>query len=169
MSLILIDLETTGFSQHKDAIIEVGLIRVTGHKIVDNFHSYINPHRLLRPVIKDLTDITDVTLRDAPDFKDIKDALYEFCGNDLIVAYNSSFDQRFLEVNDPRFKSKTFFDYLKLMRSEFPELDNHKMRNVAKFFGVSFEEKHSAEKDVKIMFEIMRKSGSWPSWTEYEA
>lgn len=42
---IVFDIETTGFSSIKDAIIEVGAVKVTDGKITDRFSTFVNPKR----------------------------------------------------------------------------------------------------------------------------
>ena len=45
---IVFDIETTGFSSIKDAIIEVGAVKVTDGKITDRFSTFVNPKRRFR-------------------------------------------------------------------------------------------------------------------------
>jgi len=161
MSMLILDIETSGFSPTDDAIIEIAVVRINRGRIVETFSSLVNPHRSLPPHIVELTGLDDKVLKDAPDFKDIRDELYTFCKAGLIVGYNVDFDKRFLVVNDQRFSHLSYHDYLPDMRECYPYLENHKMHTVAEYLGVRMGTRHSALGDVEILLGIMKYSGGW--------
>ncbi len=160
--MLILDLETSGFSPTRDAIVEIGVARINRGKIVKTFSSLVNPRRSLPPHIVELTGLNDKILRDAPCFKDIRDELYAFCKAGMIVGYNVAFDKRFLIANDPRFGRLPYHDYLRDMRECYPYLENHKMRTVAEYLGVRIGPSHSALGDVEILLGLMKHSGRWP-------
>lgn len=161
--MLILDIETSGFSPTRDAIIEVGVARIRRGKIAETFSSLVNPHRHLHPRIVEITRLHDKMLKDAPDFKDIRDELYAFCSKGgVIVGYNVNFDKRFLVANDPRFNTLLYHDYLPDMRKAYPYLENHKMSTVASYLGVRSGAAHSALGDVEILFGLMKYSGIRP-------
>ena len=42
-SIVSIDIETTGLSDERDAIIEIGAVKFKGHRVEDEWSSLINP------------------------------------------------------------------------------------------------------------------------------
>ena len=42
-SIVAIDIETTGFDNNRDAIIEIGAVRFNGKRVEDEFSTLINP------------------------------------------------------------------------------------------------------------------------------
>ena len=159
--MVIIDLETSGFSQRKDRIIEVAVAKVKGQSIIDTFHSKVNPGLRINVEIQELTGLTNDELALAPTFKEIAEDLFKFCFNHVVVGYNVSFDKRFLEAADRRFKTLSYYDYMKYVKRNYKDFDNYKMRNVAREFGVRFEKTHSALTDIKILHSIMTRAG-WP-------
>ncbi len=160
--MLILDLETSGFSQTRDAIIEVGVARIHRGRIAETFSSLVNPHRSLLPHIVELTGLKDKVLKDAPDFKDIRNELYAFCKRGTIVGYNVDFDKRFLVANDGRFNHLSYYNYLLDMRECYPFLKNHKMHTIAEYLGVRVGVAHSALGDVETLLGIMKCSGVWP-------
>ena len=93
----VVDVETTGLSPRSCGIIEIGLVKVSGLKIVDTYSSFINPGKDIPYFITQLTGITNEDVYDAPFFEDIADEITEFIGDDILTAHNLSFDSSFLK------------------------------------------------------------------------
>jgi DNA polymerase III epsilon subunit family exonuclease len=94
---VVFDLETTGLSATRDRICEVGAVRVRGLELVDSFQSLVNPGVALPEPIARLTGLRSPELRRAPSVSIVVRRFLTFAGDDLLVAHNSRFDQRFLE------------------------------------------------------------------------
>ena len=95
--LVVFDLETTGLSATRDRICEVGAVRVRGLELVDSFQSLVNPGVALPEPISRLTGLRSPELRRAPSVSTVVRRFLAFAADDLLVAHNSRFDQRFLE------------------------------------------------------------------------
>ena len=65
-SFVVIDIETTGFSQSNDRIIEIGAVKVVHGEIVDKYSSFVNPEVHIPYKIEQLTGISDSMVMDAP-------------------------------------------------------------------------------------------------------
>lgn len=106
--VVVLDIETTGFSPDKFAeIIEIGAVRLDINKsaIAGGFHQLIRPSNLFNipPKIQELTHITWPQVEDAPYIEEVLPAFAQFLGDDPIVAHNALFDwPRFLV---PAFRS----------------------------------------------------------------
>jgi DNA polymerase III subunit epsilon len=94
---VVFDLETTGLSAERNRICEVGAVRVRALEPVDHFQSLVNPGVPLPDPIARLTGLRERELRSAPSVSSVVKRFLTFAGDELLVAHNARFDQRFLE------------------------------------------------------------------------
>jgi DNA polymerase-3 subunit epsilon len=94
---VVFDLETTGLSAGRDRICEFGAVRVRALEPVDSFQSLVNPRVALPDPVARLTGLREQELRRAPPVARVLDRFLAFAGDELLVAHNARFDQRFLE------------------------------------------------------------------------
>ena len=94
---VVFDLETTGLSAERDRICEFGAVRVRGLEAVDSFQSLVNPGVALPEPVARLTGLREQELRRAPSVSSVLGRFLAFAGDELLVAHNARFDQRFLE------------------------------------------------------------------------
>jgi len=99
---VVLDTETTGmnhsgcfYNQHR--IIEIGAVEIINRRLTgNNFHTYIQPNRLINPQAFSVHGISDIFLKNKPIFGDIaKDFLNYISGAELII-HNASFDIGFI-------------------------------------------------------------------------
>tara|TARA_R100000008_G_scaffold82877_1_gene67614 strand:- start:1817 stop:2308 length:492 start_codon:yes stop_codon:yes gene_type:complete len=157
--VIILDLETTGFDPRKDSIIEIYAVRYWRGKVQEEFSTLIKPKKHIPYKITKLTGLQESDFIEAPTFAEIKDDLYKFVRNKRIIAYNSSFDRRFLIWNDRRFTCLRFLDYLKFMKRKRPNLKAYSLEAVSKYFGYGFKQQHRAKEDVEILIKLIRVFG----------
>jgi DNA polymerase III epsilon subunit family exonuclease len=94
---VVFDLETTGLAAARDRICEVGAVRVRALEVADSFESLVNPGVALPEQIARLTGLREQELRSAPPVSGVIRRFLAFAGDELLVAHNARFDQRFLE------------------------------------------------------------------------
>lgn len=94
---VVFDLETTGLSAERCRICEIGAVRVKALEVVDTFESLVNPGVRLPDPVARITGLRDEELRRAPAISTVLDRFLAFAGDELLVAHNARFDQRFLE------------------------------------------------------------------------
>ena len=94
---VVFDLETTGLSAARSRICEVGAVRVRALEPVDSFQSLVDPGVALPDPIARLTGLREQELRRAPSISTVLGRFLTFAGDELLVAHNARFDQRFLE------------------------------------------------------------------------
>lgn len=157
--MIILDLETTGFSHRSDKIIEVAALKVEASKVVGIFHTLVNPQRPLSQEIKDLTGLSDEDLRGAPYFHSVAVDLLKFMKGQKIIGYNVSFDKRFLVANSSKFIGFVYVDFLKYVRSLNLGFPNNKMRTVAVHLGIKISPNHTARGDVDTLHGLIKKLG----------
>src|SRR5919108_6416554 len=96
-SIVAIDIETTGLSEERDAIIEIGAVKFKGHRVEDEWSTVINPNRHIPEFITGLTGISDAEVRNAPRLAEVLPDLEAFVGDAPIVGHNVRFDLNFLQ------------------------------------------------------------------------
>ena len=157
--MIILDLETTGFSPQKDDILEVSALKVIGFKVVDEFYSLFKPFKTIPSIVSRKINLSYEDVKEAPQFSDKSRLLFKFMNGHRIIGYNVSFDKRFLIAKDSIFSCLEYQDYLKYIRKLDYELPNYKMETVARYFGVSTKEAHRAKGDTTILFELIKRLG----------
>lgn len=93
----VVDIETTGFDDNNERIIEIAMLRVRNNEVVDQYSQLINPFdaertELPAKIVKK-TGITSEMLKEQPAIEEIKNEVLDFMGDDLLVGHNIvSFD-----------------------------------------------------------------------------
>ena len=82
-SYVCLDLETTGLDPKKNKIIEIGAIKVSNGKIVEQLETFVNPGVKLEERIVELTGIKDEQLANAPEIGEVLPKLLSFVGEDI--------------------------------------------------------------------------------------
>ena len=157
---VVFDIETTGFSNVEDRIIEIGAVKVQGGEIVDSYSTFVNPGIPIPFEITNLTSITDEMVMGAPKIDVILPEFLEFVGDAALVAHNASFDVGFIEQNCKNLglpHKYTYLDTVALARVLLPTLAKYKLNIVAKALGISLENHHRAVDDAGATAEIFVK------------
>lgn len=155
----ILDFETTGLSADYDRVIEVGVIKVNNHKIIDSYEALINPGVRISSTITSITGITNNMLRDQPDHKRIIPKLKAFVGNEPIVAHNASFDARFFRAELQRqglSANNEFLCSLLLSRRIFQSLSSHKLSSLCAHLGHTNRASHRALGDAEATFKVLQ-------------
>src|SRR4051812_48585409 len=93
----IVDVETTGTSPTNDRIIEIGIMRIEGGKVVKTFTSFINPERYVQPSIERITGIQTEELITAPTFEAVFGEISMLLEGAIFVAHNARFDYGFIK------------------------------------------------------------------------
>ncbi len=156
MSMVALDLETTGLDIRQDKIIEIGMIRFDGSKVLDTYQTFINPDKPIPPAVSQLTHITNPMVSNAPHILDVLDDVSNFVGADAIVGHNVIFDLSFLR----RYKILTknrFTDTYDLASVLLPRAGRYKLSALAEQFGIDSEGKHRAVADCTMTMKLYNK------------
>lgn len=88
------DTETTGLSVEKDAIVQLGAVRVLNGRIVEGevLDTYVNPGRPIPPASTKIHRVTDADVADAPDIATVGRRFHHFARDAVLVAHNAPFD-----------------------------------------------------------------------------
>jgi DNA polymerase-3 subunit epsilon len=158
--LVVFDLETTGLTAGRDRICEIGAVRVHALELVDSFESLVNPGVALPEPVARLTGLRDPDLRRAPSVSRVLARFLSFAGDELLVAHNARFDQRFLEQQLQRLHGRRLSEPPLCTAALARRLLDGRVRRVglaslAHFFGVSTRPCHRALPDAEATAEVL--------------
>lgn len=159
---ITIDIETTGLDPEKDEILEIAAIKYIENNEAEIFSRVVKVQNPLTKEISELTGITDdFLLKNGMDIETALKDFWDFVGRAKLVGYNISFDMSFLRNASIEHKIKMqankCIDILQLARRKVKDTKNYKMSTVANALGIEMVQKHRAESDCRLAFEIYRK------------
>ncbi|HSD62345.1 MAG TPA: exonuclease domain-containing protein [Ignavibacteriaceae bacterium] len=158
-SFSIIDIETTGLSARYNNIIEIGIVKISNLKIVDTFHSMINPGRAIPYYITQFTGISDDDVYNAPFFEDAADDILKFISEDIIGGHNFSFDKSFLK-RELLYAGKGILYNddictLKLARRMHPNLRSRSLSKMCRLYKLHNEYSHRALSDAKVTAQLL--------------
>ncbi len=166
---VVFDIETTGFSAKFDEIIEIAGVKLSNGKIVDRFSKFVHPTKAIPSRITELTHITNDMVADADPIEVVLKEFLDFCKGCVLVAHNATFDVGFIKKNCEKLNFPFDFCYIDtvgLSRRFVTKIKRHKLNNVAKALGFTFEGHHRAINDAEItakiyltFIEIMQREG----------
>jgi DNA polymerase III epsilon subunit family exonuclease len=159
-AFVVFDLETTGLSAARDRICELGAVRVQGLELVDSFQSLANPGVALPEPIARLTGLRERELREAPAVSTVVRRFLAFAGDDLLVAHNARFDQRFLEqqllsLHGRRLSEPPLCTAALARRVLEGRRRRVGLASLADFFGVGTQPCHRALPDAEATAEVL--------------
>ena len=157
-TFVVVDVETTGLSPAKDAIIEIGAVRVENGELAGEYSQLVNPNRPLPERITELTGITGAMLADKPSFGEICEEFRRFIDGAVLVAHNASFDGAFFRnalAREGYAFENPLLDTLALVRNVYPGWKNHKLETVCKMLGVNNKHAHRAVDDARATAQAM--------------
>lgn len=173
---VAFDLETTGLNNQKDEIIEIGAVKFTvftdpkGRVVPKNlgeFNMLVKPNMLIPAEASSVNHITDDMVENAPPVGECLKKFTAFCGQgSILLAHNANFDSSFLRVayqkNPQLIPGNPVIDSLVMARTIMPELENHKLGNIANMFmrrnefsmKIDPEKMHRAVYDCEMLMEV---------------
>ena len=98
VTFVVLDLETTGGSAQRDAITEVGAVKVRGGERLGELATLVDPGTGIPPQVVALTGITTALVTGAPRLPQVLPSVLEFLTGAVLVAHNAPFDAGFLRA-----------------------------------------------------------------------
>ncbi len=162
----IVDIETTGGHASGNGITEIAVCIHDGTRIVETFHSLVNPNQNIPIYITALTGINNAMVASAPRFEDIAERIHLLLDDQIFVAHNVNFDYSFvkhqLKNSGYELNSKKLCT-VRLGRKVFPGLPSYSLGNLCRSLDVEIENRHRAMGDAKatvILFEKMLDEGA---------
>lgn len=175
MTFVAVDLETTGFSNDQNDIIEIAALKIKDGQIVDKFETLVNVGYGLKSEISELTGITDSMLENAPSIYAVIPKFENFAKDSLLLAHNASFDVDFLYCAYKKVLDKPltndYVDTISVARRVFT--GSRTLSAMCKYLGVTNKSAHRAASDIAATVEcyfLMRRIviDEYGSEAEYE-
>lgn len=155
------DLETTGGSAERDAITEIGAVKVRGGEVLGEFSTLVDPARGIPPQIVTLTGITQGMVSEAPRIDTVLPAFLEFAAGSVLVAHNATFDTAFVRAGCTyagyRWPKPSVLCTARLARRVLSdgEAPSCKLSALARLFGTDTEPNHRALSDARATVEVL--------------
>ena len=155
----IIDVETTGMGIQGNRITEIAILIHDGQKVIDEFHSLVNPECNIPFTITRLTGINDQMVADAPKFYEIAKRVIEITTECIFVAHNVNFDYNVIhkEFSDLGFVfRRKKLCTVRLSRKLIPGLSSYSLGKLCAAVGIPLYDRHRAMGDTKattILFE----------------
>ena len=146
----VIDLEMTGLNPKLDKVIEIGAVRVRGHKEAARYATLVNPRRSIPERVVELTGIMNEEVAAGLDEDEAMQALIAFIGDDVIVGHNVSFDYSFMKqwaVNKRIPLTLRACDTLRIARAILPGEQSKKLEDLCVYYRIERERAHRALDD----------------------
>ncbi len=150
---VALDLETTGLSPERDAIIEIGAVRFKGDQVLDTWCSLVNPGRSLPYRIQHLTGITQAQLNSAPSLSEIRAPLVRLVGDAPVVGHNIPFDLGFLRRHG-LLTANPAVDTFELASILVPYAARYSLGTLAEHLGINFPTRHRALDDARATMNL---------------
>ncbi len=161
---VVFDLETTGLSPERDAIVEIGALKIRNGVIQEHerFETLVRPLRTdgsLMPIpwqAARVHGIHDAAVRGAPDLGEVLPGFLEFVGGVAVVAHNISFDGGFMRAATRRcgllWSPSRELCTVQLSRRAFPRERSHTLDALAQRLQLSFAAggRHRSFGDVQV-------------------
>ena len=148
---VVFDVETTGLSAVYNTIIELAAVKMHKGNVIATFEEFIDPGHPLSQTTINLTGITDEMVRGSKSEEEVLRLFREFCGDDILVAHNASFDMGFLNTSYEKYDipeaPNSVIDTLEMSRFLHPDWKSHRLNTIAKKYGVALEQHHRAVYD----------------------
>jgi DNA polymerase-3 subunit epsilon len=128
-----------------------------GEKVIDTFHSLVNPEMEIPRFITGLTGITNEMVASAPLFSEIADQIFLKTIDCIFVAHNVNFDYSFIRqefkelgIDYKRKKACT----VRLSRAILPGCSSYSLGNLCSYLGIDIQGRHRAEGDAEATVKL---------------
>jgi len=158
------DVETTGLSAQSNRLTEIGIVKLRGGEIIDEYETLINPGEFVPPYITQLTGITNEMVHNKPMFEDLAPKILDFIQNSdgssiIFGGHNVKFDYSFLNASLLR-AGYNMLDHpslctARLARRLSRALPSKSLDSLKRHFGIHTKRKHRALDDARATAQIL--------------
>ncbi|MBS1496590.1 MAG: GIY-YIG nuclease family protein [Bacteroidetes bacterium] len=155
----IVDIETTGGHAAGSGITEVAIILHDGVKVMENFHTLINPERVIPAYITALTGISNAMVALAPCFSEVANEIFQLLQGNTFIAHNVNFDHSFLKHHLKQCGYDLVVKKLctvRLSRKVFTGLPSYSLGNLCRSLSIPITNRHRAAGDARattLLFE----------------
>lgn len=150
VTFVAVDVETTGLDPRRDAIVEIGAVRIRGGRVLDEFATLVSIDRTIPFQAQQIHQINNAMLVGQPRTKDAMAMLLSYCGDGAMVEHSlRAFDVAFLERAHGAPLHGPYVNTCTLSRKLFPHLPSHSLDACCKRFHITNTQKHRALSDAR--------------------
>ncbi|WKZ38839.1 MAG: helicase C-terminal domain-containing protein [Anaerolineales bacterium] len=149
VTIVSLDIETTGLDENREAIIEIAAVKFNGRRVEDEFTTLINPGKPIPDFITGLTGIDNAMVRNAPRLRDIAHELTAFVGDAPILGHNVKFDIGFLRKAG-LFEYQQTLDTYELASVLLPTASRYNLGALGQQLGIPLPATHRALDDARV-------------------
>lgn len=149
-SYIAFDIETTGLNPAENEIIEIGALKVREGKVAERFMELVRPLSPVSPSITALTGITNQMVSSARSRHDVISDFLAFCGEDILIGHNVSFDYSFVKTSAAAEGlpfEKSGIDTLKIAQKVHKDLESRSLESLCRYYHIENRSAHRAYHD----------------------
>lgn len=147
---VVLDIETTGFDHRHDRVIEIAAAHYEYGKKIAEYHSMVNPGKLIPPDVVALTGITQEDVKNAPALEDIENSFLDFISDMPIIGHNAlAFDVPFLSAQLSVPIENCIIDTLPMAKKVFELLPRHGLEYLNQVLQLDSAGPHRALNDVE--------------------
>ncbi|QBQ41467.1 DNA polymerase III subunit epsilon [Sphingobacterium psychroaquaticum] len=153
----LVDIETTGSHAGGAKITEVAILIHNGKKVIERYHTLINPDVHIPYAIQTLTGISNEMVEDAPRFEEIAEDIFHLLQGKVFVAHNVNFDYSFLNKE----LKQSGYDWqaqklctVRLSRKILPGHRSYSLGNLCRALDIEITDRHRAMGDVEATVKL---------------
>lgn len=170
LPLAVIDFETTGFDAQQDRVVEVGVVCFHNGILTEKKNWLIQPGMPIPEQAQNVHGISDAMVADAPRFEQIAKELRALLVGHLPVAYNATFDRKFMLAEMERARaldntagdlpaaldaSVTWLDPLVWTRELMPEAKSKRLGDICELLGIQLNDAHRAWADAEATGKVL--------------
>ncbi|MGB1243005.1 MAG: hypothetical protein ACPG49_10820 [Chitinophagales bacterium] len=163
----IIDLEFTGGSPRRDKIMEVALVKYANGKIIDRFHSLVNPEKEVSEFLMALVNFSEKRLKKAPVFENIAEQIFDFTKDTTLVGFNirlsyallkSAFKPTPFRFQRPHLDLKTLIEQRFDTAANLEEKPKSKsLGGLCRHFGLKYDNSYNLKKRAKTIAQVFEK------------
>jgi DNA polymerase III subunit epsilon len=164
--LAVIDFETTGFDETVDRVVEVGVVCFQRGEVSAKHNWLIQPGMAIPESAMAVHGITDAMVADAPRFEQIAEELASALAGHLPVAYNATFDRKFLHAEMARTRvprdvaaalspDVTWLDPLVWVRELMADEKSKRLGDICAKLGIPLDDAHRAWADAEAAGRVL--------------
>ena len=155
------DVETTGLSAVNNRMTEIGIVKIRGGEIIDEYETLMNPGEFIPPYITQMTGITNEMIHKKPAFEELAPQILNFIGSGGVIlgGHNVRFDYSFLNESLLR-AGYNRLEYpslctARLARRLSRSLPSKSLDSLKRHFGIHTKRKHRAIDDARATAQIL--------------
>lgn len=156
VTLVTVDVETTGLNPATEDIVEIGAVKVRAGKIIDEYQTLVSVDRTIPFAARRVHGISNDMLVGRPRISEALTTFLEFASGSPLVEHSwRAFDIPFLERANRDPLPGPCLNTCTLSRKLFPHIPRHSLAECCKRFRIVNDEQHRALGDARATAQLL--------------